>query len=117
MADTAESFGETIKRHRREFGLTQRQVAERLAIDVTYLSKLENGRGEAPSEKLVRELATELNADPEELLALAGRVPTKIKELARGDVEFARFLRRLPGMAESQRRKLYRQANSGHRKP
>jgi transcriptional regulator with XRE-family HTH domain len=113
MTDTGESFGETIKRHRRDLGLTQRQVAEKLGIDVTYLSKLENGRGEAPSEKLARELATELRADPEELLALAGRVPTEIRELAQDDVEFARFLRRLPEMDESQRRKLYRQAKSG----
>lgn len=117
MADTGESFGETIKRHRRELGLTQRQVAGKLEIDVTYLSKLENGRGEAPSEKLARELASELKVDPEELLALAGRVPSEIRELAQGDVEFARFLRRLPEMDESQRKKLYRQANSGRGKP
>jgi HTH-type transcriptional regulator, competence development regulator len=117
MADTGETFGETIKRHRRELVLTQRQVAEKLGIDVTYLSKLENGRGEAPSEKLVRELASELKADPEELLALAGRVPSEIRELAQGDVEFARFLRRLPEMDEAQRKKLYRQANPRRGKP
>jgi HTH-type transcriptional regulator, competence development regulator len=116
MAGTDESFGGTIKRLRREHELTQRRVAEKLGIDVTYLSKLENGRGEMPSEKLVRELAAELGADQEELLALAGRVPNEIRELALEDVEFARFLRKLPEMDEPQRKKLYRRAASERKK-
>jgi transcriptional regulator with XRE-family HTH domain len=40
-----ETFGQRIKRRRRETGLTQRQVAAQLEIDFTYLSKLENDRG------------------------------------------------------------------------
>ena len=106
------SFGETIKKLRRECDLTQRQVAEKVGIDVTYLSKLENGRGEMPSEKLIRELSSVLDADPEELLALAGRVPNEIRELALADVDFARFLRKIPEMDEPERRKLYRRAGS-----
>lgn len=112
MSETKESFGGTIKRLRRERDLTQRAVAEKLEIDVTYLSKLENGRGEMPSEKLIRQLAGLLGADAEELLALAGRVPSEIRELALADVEFARFLRKIPAMDEPERRKLYRRAGS-----
>jgi transcriptional regulator with XRE-family HTH domain len=106
------SFGETIKKLRRERDLTQREVAEKIGIDVTYLSKLENGRGEMPSEKLIRELASVLDADVEELLALAGRIPNEIRELALADVDFARFLRKIPEMDEPERRKLYRRAGS-----
>lgn len=112
MSDEGKGFGEAIKGRRRERRLTQRQVAERLEIDVTYLSKLENARGEVPSENLVKDLARELEMDAEELLALAGRVPTEIRELAKSDPEFARFLRWLPETDEAQRKKLYRRVAS-----
>jgi HTH-type transcriptional regulator, competence development regulator len=103
-------FGATIQALRKEHGLTQRELAGELGIDFTYLSKLENNRGERPSEKLVRQLAERLEADVEELLALAGRMPEELGELAQADVTFARLLRRLPNMDEADLRKVYRQA-------
>jgi len=108
--ETHQTFGETIQRLRREHKLTQRDLAAELGIDFTYLSKLENDRGERPSEKLVRELAPRLGADPEELLALAGRVPGELGKRAQTDLTFARLLRRLPSMSEPELRKIYRQA-------
>jgi HTH-type transcriptional regulator, competence development regulator len=107
---TEETFGGRIQRLRRELGLTQRDVAGKLGIDFTYLSKLENNRGEPPSEETVRKLAEVLGADAEELLALAGRVPAELRELAQNDVEFARFLRRLPNLSDKQLQALYRQS-------
>ena len=68
-----ESFGQRIQRLRRHRGLTQRQVAAQLGIDFTYLSKLENDRGEPPGEDTIRGLATLLETDEEMLLAMAGR--------------------------------------------
>jgi HTH-type transcriptional regulator, competence development regulator len=108
--ESQETFGETIRRLRRETGLTQRQLAGELQIDFTYLSKLENGRGERPSERLVRGLAQRLDTDAEELLALAGRVPEEIGELAQSDLAFARLLRRLPQMDKGELEKIYKQA-------
>ena len=109
--ESQETFGETIKRLRREQGLPRRQLAGELEIDFTYLSKLENGRGEKPSERLVRGLAQRLGADPEELLALAGRVPDEIGELASTDLAFARLMRRLPQMNDRELEKIYKEAN------
>ena len=71
-------------------------------------SKVENERGERPGEELVRRLAELLGADPEELLALAGKVPPELRDRAQGDPEFARFLRRLPTASERELRALYR---------
>jgi HTH-type transcriptional regulator, competence development regulator len=104
----AETFGKRIQRLRREQKLTQREVAEKLGIDFTYLSKLENDRGEAPGEDLVRKLAGILQTDAEELLALAGRVPGELRERAQHDVEFARFLRRLPNVSDKELRDIYK---------
>lgn len=106
-----ETFGETIRRLRQERKLTQRTLAAELGIDFTYLSKLENDRGERSSEKLVRALAERLDTDAEELLAKAGRVPEELGNLAQRDVTFARLLRRLPEMSEGELEKIYRHAN------
>jgi transcriptional regulator with XRE-family HTH domain len=104
-----DTFGKRIQDLRRERGLTQREVAARLDIDFTYLSKLENDRGESASEGTVRKLAAILDTDAEELLALAGRVPPELRERAQQDLEFATFLRRLPNASDKQLRSLYQQ--------
>src|ERR1700735_1747529 len=69
-----ETFGQRIRRLRRERGLTQRQLAEAVGLDFTYLSKVENDRGEPPGEETVRRLADVLAVDVEDLLALGGEV-------------------------------------------
>ncbi len=112
-----ETFGQRIKKRRRELGLTQRQVAANLEIDFTYLSKLENDRGEPAGEKTVRRLAEVLEDDEEELLALAGKVPEQLRDRAQQDVAFARFLRRLPEVSDSDLQHLYRHLNIDPTKP
>ena len=103
-----ETFGQRIKRRRRELGLTQRQVAEVLEIDFTYLSKLENDRGEPPGEKTIRGLSAVLHEDEEDLLALAGKVPEQLRDRAQRDLTFARLVRRLPHLPDSELQQIYR---------
>ncbi len=103
-----ETFGKRIQHLRREKKLTQREVAKRLGIDFTYLSKLENDRGEAPGDETVRGLARVLDTDTEELLALAGKVPPSLRDRAQIDVKFARFLRRLPDVPDKELQDIYK---------
>ncbi len=103
-----ETFGQRIKRRRRELDLTQREMAAKLDIDFTYLSKLENERGEPPGEKTIRNLAAILQDDVEELLALAGKVPEQLRDRAQRDVAFARLVRRLPDVSEKELREISR---------
>lgn len=104
------TFGTRIQQLRRDRRLTQRTVAEKLQIDFTYLSKLENDRGEPPGEETVRGLAKLYGVDAEELLALAGRIPAELRERAQGDVEFATLLRTLPKLSAQQLERVYRSA-------
>ena len=104
-----ESFGQRIQRLRRDHGLTQREVAAQLGIDFTYLSKLENDRGEPPGEDTIRGLAALLKTDEEMLLAMAGKVPPGLRDRARTDREFAHFLRRLPSIPDSKMREIYKE--------
>lgn len=103
-----ETFGAYIQRIRRERAIKQRELASDLEIDFTYLSKLENGRGEPASEELIRDIAAKLQLDAETLLALAGKVPPELRQIAQRDYDFAMFLRRLPTMTAEERQRLYR---------
>jgi HTH-type transcriptional regulator, competence development regulator len=106
----ADSFGKRIQELRRERGMTQRQVAGELGIDFTYLSKLENDRGEPPGEDLVRRLAQLFEVEAEELLAKAGKIPAELRERAQGDLQFATLLRTLPSLSPDQLKRVYKSA-------
>ncbi len=76
-------FGERIRQLRQEKGWTLRDLAPKVGVGFTYLSKVENGRldfGDFPSEKLIRKLARVLDADLDELLLLADKVPDDIRQ-------------------------------------
>lgn len=97
-----ESFGALIRRRRREHEppLTQRQLADKVGIDFTYLSKLENDQfGQSPSEGLVSKLASVLGEDRDGLLARAGKIPVDpLRRMAAQNSEVARLLRRMPDL-------------------
>jgi transcriptional regulator with XRE-family HTH domain len=48
--------GKLVKEARTSLGLTQRELATKLRVDFTYISKVENGH-QAPSKALLRHLA------------------------------------------------------------
>lgn len=68
-----QSFGAVIWQARRKKRLSQRELAVKVGVDYTYLSKLENDHVE-PSEKVIRSLAKHLELNAEELIYLGGRM-------------------------------------------
>ena len=103
---TEPAFGIRLRSLRRERGLTQRQLATLVDLDFTYLSKLENG-ADIPGEHAVERLASALEADADELLALAGKLPAELREWRDHDPRAFRLLRRLPSLNQEIREKLY----------
>ncbi|HVG93500.1 MAG TPA: helix-turn-helix transcriptional regulator, partial [Planctomycetota bacterium] len=76
-----------------------RQVAERVGIQASYLSKVERDEEAPPSEATIRRLASELGEDADVLLALAGKVSSDLVEIIRKRPElFADLLRQLKSM-------------------
>ena len=74
-------FGARLRELRTEAGLTLTKLAGRCNIDFTYLSKIESSALPPPSEKVILQLAAALNADKDELLILAGKIPADIAEI------------------------------------
>jgi len=88
------SFGQHIKELRRLRGFTQRQLAERMGVDFTYLSKIENDRLEhTPSFRTLQGLSRALEVDELELLALANRLPSVLRAIT-SNTDALRFFRR-----------------------
>lgn len=79
-------FGERVRQLRTERRLTQRGLAKSIGVSDTYISKVENGNlhfGDYPSEKFIHKLSDILDADEEELLLLADKVPAVIRKRVR----------------------------------
>ena len=75
-------FGEAIRQLRHERQLSQRALAAKVGVTFTYISKIENHKldfGEYPSEVMIGKLAEALDADEQELLLLAEKVPPNIR--------------------------------------
>lgn len=76
-------FGERVRALRKAKGWSLRDLAEKVEVGFTYLSRVETKRlnfGDYPSDALIYRLADALEADEEELLMLAKRVPERIQK-------------------------------------
>ncbi|MFC2021850.1 helix-turn-helix domain-containing protein [Chloroflexota bacterium] len=85
-------FGARLKELREQAGLSQGQLADKVGVNFTYLSKIESGVMPPPSEKVILRLAEVLDADRDELITLAGKVPSDIAEMlkSRGNLQLLR---------------------------
>lgn len=84
------SFGTRLRQLRLKKGVTQRDLADDLnsrlrrqgdrGLTVSYLSKIETGRFGPPSDAVIAQLTEVLEAGPDELFCLAGRLPLNMAE-------------------------------------
>ncbi len=76
------TFGEIISQARKNKGYSQKQLEEKIGIDITLISRLENDRAYfPPTESTVHKLAFSLNLNFEELIYLTGRIPKQDSDL------------------------------------
>ena len=76
------SFGQTVRQLRMAKGLSLRDLAPRVGVGFSYLSRVENealNYGDYPTESLIHRLADALDADEFELLVLAQKVPPGVR--------------------------------------
>ncbi len=104
----AGSFGAYIRgrreaRRKADPRFSVRQVAARIGVEPSYLSKVERGEEAPPSEARIRALAADLGEDADVLLALAGKVSGDLQAIIRRRpalmAEMIRELKRLPNHA------------------
>ncbi len=86
-------FGPYLRDLRKSRRLTQQQLADAVGVDFTYISKVENGRVDPPSEATIRKIAEVLEFDPDPLLDQAGKVATDLKSIVASEPQLALLLR------------------------
>ncbi|NLE08905.1 MAG: helix-turn-helix transcriptional regulator, partial [Dehalococcoidales bacterium] len=85
-------FGNRIKELRQQAGLNQRVVARLVGIDFSYLSKIEKGLV-VPAREVILKLAEVLSGSTDELLTLAGKLPSDIIEQLHNNPAMLKSLR------------------------
>lgn len=76
-----ENFGQRVRRLRESKQLGLRETAKKLDISAAYLSRIETSEERTPpAEEVIRRLADVLADDFDELMRLAGRIPSDVKE-------------------------------------
>jgi transcriptional regulator with XRE-family HTH domain len=102
------AFGDYVREKRealraQDRAYSVRQVAARIGVEPSFLSKVERGHEAPPSEEKITALARAIDEDPDVLLALAGRVSADLRQVIckrpRLFAELIRELKRAPDHA------------------
>lgn len=94
----AKTFGQTLRELRRSKGISQRELADKIGVDFSYISKVENDRLPPPAADTIQKICDVLGILPDELLALTGKMPTQLKEMLSASPAALRFIRQAHAM-------------------
>ena len=113
-------FGDYVRRRREalredDASYSVRQMAQRIGVEPSFLSKVEREEVAPPSEAEIVALAAELGEDPDVLLALAGKVSSDLQQAIRHRPElFAALIRELKDMPDHAVLRLVREVRDGN---
>jgi transcriptional regulator with XRE-family HTH domain len=114
-----QAFGDYVRERRearreKDDRFSVRQVAHRIGVEPSFLSKVERGEAPPPSEARIVALARELGEDPDVLLALAGKVSSDLQAAIRKRPElFGTLIRELRTMPDHAVLRLVREVRDG----
>src|SRR5215510_2846549 len=104
----------TEKQLREGNAFSLRQLAGRIGVEPSYLSKIERGLEPRPSEETTKALAKELGEDPDMLLAMAGKVSSDLQAIIRKRPKlFSQLIRELKNAPDRSVLRLVREVRGG----
>ena len=111
MGRGTEKFGAFVRREREARDIGLREMAKKIGVSPTYLSKIERDEFPPPAEDKVKAIAKIIDCDVDDLLARAGRVSSDISDIIkRRPVELADLLRTTKGLTAEDIIRLTQQA-------
>jgi transcriptional regulator with XRE-family HTH domain len=93
------TFGEHLKRARIAKKISQRELATKVGVDFTYLSKIENNRMAPPSEETIRKIADFLGESADSLILLANKIPSDYKEMLKSSDRVPLLFRKISNLS------------------
>jgi len=111
MADPRKTFGDLLRATRVAKGYSLRKFAELSETSASWLSLIEQAKNERPpAAERVRRMAKLLGQDPEEWVALAGRIPEDVSDIIKNEPQaMPALLRAVKGLTADELRKLTEQ--------
>jgi len=92
-------FGKTVRKLREERNISIAQFARKVGMSPSYLAPIERDVFPPPTEQKVVRIAKALDQDPDELLALAGRIGSDLRRIIRRQpASSGRLLRAIDGL-------------------
>ena len=116
----SKDFGQYIRERRERLLATDRkysvrQVALRIGVQPSYLSKIERGEQPPPGEETIIALAKELSENPDMLLALGGKVSRELQKIILKRPQlFADLMRQLKDVPDYAVLRLVREIRDGN---
>ena len=102
-----EIFGKYIFKLRVQHQWTQVELAQRLNVNMTYISKIENGKLKyPPSDELLIKLAEVLEVDETQIFKKAGKLTPQAIETILSDPLAHCFMEVLPYLTEKERKQI-----------
>jgi len=106
-----QTFGRTLRELRRSKGVSQRELAEKVGVDFSYISKIENDRLPPPAADTIVKICNALEVPPDKLLALSGKIPSELRNIIGSSPAAMQFIRsaQLMGLTEEEWKELTKQ--------
>ena len=115
MTKKLQRFGDVLREKRIAKKFSLRKFAELVGISPTYLSQVEQSNVDPPTAERVQRMAELLEENPDELIALAGRVADDLPAIIQAKTEVPELLRAVRGLSAGQLRKLLESAEEMNR--
>lgn len=106
-----QTFGQALRELRRSKDITQRGLAEKVGVDFSYISKIENDRLPPPAADTIVKICSAMEAPPDTLLALSGKIPSELRNSigsSPGAMQFVRSAQSM-GLTEEEWKELTKQ--------
>jgi transcriptional regulator with XRE-family HTH domain len=93
-----QTFGQTLKAIRREKGVSQRELADKVGIDFSYVSKVENDRMAPPAADTIQKICEVLKISTELLLSKSGKITGEISDAISSSQSAIKFMNEVTNM-------------------
>lgn len=89
------TFGQKLKELRRAQSVSQRLLAEKVGVDFSYISKIENDRLPPPAASTIEKICEVLGIPNEVLMAGSGKMSEELKDFITSTPEAMKLLSEL----------------------
>lgn len=97
-----QTFGQLLKNIRRDKGVSQRDLAEKVGIDFSYISKIENDRLPPPAADTIIRISKILGVSEEVLLSNSKKISSDMTNTISSSMSAMKFMNEVKAMGLSE---------------